>query len=547
MRTSALLAMALVPHTAGSAYAGADGASRAPLHASASRGSGKEGGLRFAPGGTAAAFAPSGVLSHRGTKHAQRGAAISSRGAFGNADEIALGSSLDKQLKRSSMKGSREGGASRPSRGLESLRATAAVKAGIRFNTKSVVERMSMAGGATRPASVTGEGLPPPPIDAAGQLDCAGTKSNALEGSGAAIDTVLKGVQVGHGIRLTVHPKTVGYQGQSALADAVKKIHDAGCSAAKDATLESHIDFTLDQIHEVREELTEHHRTTEKKLSALGQLLIERFTGGAYTPSSLVTAQVGSSGDVFTLSQNIPKSTEGGGADSQMLAEKQLSEITVEGAQPRMVDHSLDYLADEWNEFGVHRVITHSRSGEDLWMVIADSLFGLDDTMPDLKHVDEDMYRLKIVVEDGAHAAKLHRYLRNLEWSDSELQSQGIPVESATREAVLVEESTHTAQDLGHMVTLGQEATGDRTSIVDWWGAGVQIRIQTLDEDYAETEMLSMMNRERLWLRKLAHQEELASVSPLYGFTRNLVKWMLSSDCVSAPPSMEQIKVNIRA
>lgn len=229
-----------------------------------------------------------------------------------------------------------------------------------------------------------------------------------------------------------------------------------------------------------------------------------------------------------------------------MLAEKQLGEITVEGAQPRMVDHSLDYLADEWNEFGVHRVITHARPGEDLWMVIADSLFGLDDTMPDLKHVDEDMYRLKIVVEDGAHAAKLHRYLRNLEWSDNELQSQGIPVESATREAVLVEESTHTAQDLGHMVTLGQEATGDRTSIVDWWGAGVQIRIQTLDEDYAETEMLSMMNREKLWLRKLAHQEELASVSPLYGFTRNLVKWMLSSDCVSAPPSMEQIKVNIR-
>lgn len=364
-----------------------------------------------------------------------------------------------------------------------------------------------------------------------------------------SIDTVLKGVQVGHGIHYSIHPRPIVSESQSALAKAVRKIHDAGrCAASGSCLVDSQqLDFTLDQIVKVRHELTEHHKVSEKKLSALGQLLIERFTCGAYTTSSLVTAQLGMSGDIFTLTQMIPNLN--GGADSELLASQQLREMSVEDSTPVMVDHSLEYQADEWNEFGVHRVIARARPGKDLWMVIADSLFGFEDSLPDVKHVDEDMYHLKIVVEDSENAMKLHRYLRNIEWTDSELREKDIPIEAATREVVLVEESTHTAQDLGHMVTLGHDATGDRTSVVNWSGAGMQIRIQTLDEHYAETEMISMMNRERLSIRKQLQQERLASVSPLYGFTRNIMKWMLTSDAarLTSPPSMAGIQVNFCA
>lgn len=369
-----------------------------------------------------------------------------------------------------------------------------------------------------------------------------------------SVDTVLKGVQVGHGIRYSVHPKTVVASERSHLAKAVQKIHDAGLCAVEGDGCQTNLHFTVGQIEKVREEVNEHHRLSERKLSAIGQLLIERFTLGSYQTSSLVTAQVSSTGEVFTLTQSLSKQElSAGGADSAKLAANQLHGLSVEtrpglGVNPEMVDHSVEFQADEWNEAGVHRVIAHARPRHDLWKVIADSLFGLEDSLPDVA-VDEEMYHLKIVVEDAEHAERLHRSLRNLEWSDSELRQLGIPVEAATRRIELIEQSTHTAQDLGHMISLngGVESSGDRSSVLSWWNAGMQIRVQTLNEHYAETEMISMANRERLSTRKQLQRGHLAAQNPLYGFTRNIMEWMLTSDDfrVSSPPSMAQIKVNI--
>ena len=368
-------------------------------------------------------------------------------------------------------------------------------------------------------------------------------------------DAILHGgVKVGHGIRLSVYPKQVVSSGHKTLSEVVSKLHNAGRMTLFGGTEPTQLEFTYRQIYEVRDELADYHTTSERKLSAFGQLLTERFTGGGYETTSVVTARSqhqyddgGMGEDIFTLTQSLAKadlSTSSGGlVDSYKLATTQLAEMSVEDAQPVMVDHALEYQAEEWNEAGVHRVIAHARPRHDLWKVLADSLFGLDE----LLSTASDMYHLKIIVEDEEHAEEMHRLLRTMEFTDAELLGLGLPAQSDTRSASLVEQVTHTAGELGHVVARDQEGSGDRSSVVHWYDAHFLVRVQTLNEHYAETEMISMANRERLAICKEMQQERLAVQSPLYGFARNVMEWMLTADSVriAHPPSCPAIKVNI--
>eukprot|EP00281_Chroomonas_sp_CCMP1168_P026565 CAMPEP_0206230390 /NCGR_PEP_ID=MMETSP0047_2-20121206/10235_1 /ASSEMBLY_ACC=CAM_ASM_000192 /TAXON_ID=195065 /ORGANISM="Chroomonas mesostigmatica_cf, Strain CCMP1168" /LENGTH=526 /DNA_ID=CAMNT_0053653813 /DNA_START=232 /DNA_END=1812 /DNA_ORIENTATION=+ len=360
----------------------------------------------------------------------------------------------------------------------------------------------------------------------------------------AGLDSVLKGIKVGHGIRYSRHPKAV-FPEQPALSDVVQQLHDVGMKAAVSAPSGyAALDFTFNQIQQVREEVERGHSMSERKLSALGHLLMERFAGhNRYQITSMATAE--SKGNVFTLSENIPLKAIDQGADSAELAREQLDALSVDGEPVSMSDHSIEFGAEEWNEWGVHRIIAHSRPARDLWKVIADSLFGLEH--PEVERfVDDDMYHLKIVVEDVELAEHVHRSLRNIEWTDTELRARGIPAEASTRKGQLVEQTTHSAEALGHAVQYGESnGSGDRCSTVRWWGAGIQVRVQTLNEHYAETEMITMANREKLAKRKELHQERLAAQSPLYGFARNLMRWMLDEEATTAPPACGRIQVTI--
>jgi len=372
-------------------------------------------------------------------------------------------------------------------------------------------------------------------------------------------DAILHGgVKVGHGIRLSVYPKQVVSSGHKTLSEVVSKLHDAGRMTLSGSTEPTQLDFTFHDVYEVRDELEDYHTTSERKLSAFGQLLTERFTGGGYETTSVVTARSqqedggvdGMGHDVFTLTQSLTKddlSTSSGGlVDSYQLATAQLAEMSVEDAQPVMVDHALEYQAEEWNEAGVHRVIAHARPRHDLWKVLADSLFGIDDLLP-MRGAATDMYHLKIVVEDEEHAEEMHRKLRKMEFTDAELLGLGLSAQSDTRTASLIEQSTHTAGELGHMVAVGTGGSGDRSSVIHWYDSHFLVRVQTLNEHYAETEMISMANRERLAICKEIEQERLAVQSPLYGFARNVMEWMLTSDSIriAHPPSCSSIKVTI--
>jgi hypothetical protein len=350
-------------------------------------------------------------------------------------------------------------------------------------------------------------------------------------------------VQGSHDIRYTRHPRPILETPH--IAKVLKQLQDMGSNIlAEPQSGEKELDFTFGQLHQVRTEVETAHSQSERHLSALGQLLAERFTEGNYRLASMATAECQKS--VFTLTEQVPLSALDQGADSAQLAREQLQSLKVDGQAVKMVDHSIEFGAEEWNEWGVHRLIARARPHQDLWKVIADSLFGLE-SLDNAGLVEDSMYHLKIVVEDDEHAERVHRFLRTIQWTDKELRARGIPIRDSTRRAELIEEQLHTAEALGHAISLeeSREATGDRSSTVSWWGTTIQVRVQTLNAHYAETELISMANREKLAIRRELQQETMADQSPLYGFARNLMRWMLADEGLSKPPACGSIQVNV--
>ncbi len=350
--------------------------------------------------------------------------------------------------------------------------------------------------------------------------------------------------QASNNIRYSRHPRPILETPH--ITKVLKQLQDMGSKILAEQSCEKELDFTFGQLHQVRTEVETAHSQSERHLSALGQLLAERFTEGNYRLASMATAECHKS--VFTLTEQVPLSALDQGADSAQLARDQLQSLKVDGQPVKMVDHSIEFGAEEWNEFGVHRLIARARPHQDLWKVIADSLFGLE-SLDSAGLVEDSMYHLKIVVEDDEHAEQVHRFLRNIQWTDKELRARAIPIQDSTRRAELIEEELHTAEALGHAISLeesrAKEASGDRSSTVSWWGTTIQIRVQTLNAHYAETELISMANREKLAIRREMQQESMADQSPLYGFARNLMRWMLADEGLSKPPACGSIQVNV--
>ena len=232
---------------------------------------------------------------------------------------------------------------------------------------------------------------------------------------------VVDGLRLGQCIRYK-YQDPVNYSSAlmgPALTLMVSKLHATALSVITEPQARRDLEFTTDEIFRVRSEVAREHARAEKHLTQLSQLLANRFTGGEYTCKSIVTAKADQYS--FTLSQNVQHAALRGGADSLRIAAEQLREVRIDAvdaysgghflAQTKMLDHSIEFEADRWNEFGVHRVVAHARSSRDLWKLLADSFFDVQHPF----HADSgdaeglSMFNIKIIVDDVHHAEALQR------------------------------------------------------------------------------------------------------------------------------------------
>jgi hypothetical protein len=206
-----------------------------------------------------------------------------------------------------------------------------------------------------------------------------------------------------------------------------------------------------------------------------------------------------------------------------------------------MLSHSMELEALCPNPWGVCRVVAETRPRDDLWRHLADSLFGLD--REGAGHSEEavveapgtaSVYGITGVVDGEDRAAALHRRLgRGLAFGDDELRRAGAPVGAATRRLELLEQSA-TASSRGptyHHSPVRARARA-RASSVRWLGTAMGVRVRTLEEHHAAADAAAAGRASRRAERRERWAARVAADSPLFGFSRDLLRWI-----VSQPPS----------
>lgn len=128
----------------------------------------------------------------------------------------------------------------------------------------------------------------------------------------------------------------------------------------------------------------------------------------------------------------------------------------------------------------------------------------------------------------------LHRSLPSLIWEDHELQDHGVPVSPATRHLDLLE----------HPERVG----GKHSSTFSWFGTPISVRVVTLCEHYEEAEQAGVGERQRRQRRADGLHRRLAAREPLFGFARELLRWMVDEEAPAAAPpaSCGSIRVAVR-
>ena len=363
--------------------------------------------------------------------------------------------------------------------------------------------------------------------------------------TGTQVDSVLHGVTLGHGIRCRSKPtaqRALPCDGE--LRAVVDKIHDAALESQMPGITDRQLEFTRDQIARVRDEVDAAHAKGDRIMAQFSNLLMAELSEGAYEVHSSVIAKA--DGMEFNLACAVQSSDLEAGTLG--LARRQLEEVMVrvgdsedaagEFSAPRLTDSAVEFEALAQNELGVHRVLAHARPARDLSRVIADTMFGVEHPAmnADVPEEEENMYQIRIIVDTAEHASEVHRYLSHIHFSDGALIANSAPCCARSRSASLVSHSERVAVD-------GQQV---RASVIAWRGVEMSVRVQTLDEHYAERELRTMARRSRQAARRERVTKRLGEKSPVYGFSRDMLHFILTSHSLKTPPSCDKITVTVK-
>jgi hypothetical protein len=198
------------------------------------------------------------------------------------------------------------------------------------------------------------------------------------------------------------------------------------------------------------------------------------------------------------------------------------------------------------SEWGVHKFISRIKAEEQIWNKVVDSIFGLDRLVrsdKQLRHLGgfvKDVFGVKAVVGDADGVRKLHDALRALRWSPALLEKHGVPDGMTTSRLKFIEVKDY-------MARRGRKATGWEAikSVFHWWDSTIEVQIQPLWNFHQEREALTRESHSGFKARREALRNQIAEALPLFGFYRDLLRWLFLSPAEPAP-AFEAVEIVVR-
>ena len=302
-------------------------------------------------------------------------------------------------------------------------------------------------------------------------------------------------------------------------------------SISEKPSTEINIKFSRSNLKTVKDEFNLMITSGEEILHKLANLLCSKFLSEVKL-QSVVIGEVVNTRERFTLMQSITKEDLMRTTDLD-LGNRQLSKLQIfdgiNWVKPLLVSNVVEYQPGESNKYLIHKLITRIKAEEEIWNKVVDEIFDIDSLIKrdkKLEHLSryvKDIFGLKVVVENVKDIQIFHNALKELQFQNLEMERVGMTACSNNETLKFIETKDYTLFD--SKKTSGWEAM---KSVIYWNNKTLEIQIQALSNYLNEREVLTKQSHSSFKINRDTVRNELIKQYPLFGFCRDLLKWLFS-------------------
>jgi hypothetical protein len=324
---------------------------------------------------------------------------------------------------------------------------------------------------------------------------------------------------------------------QPLVEGLVRYLQDAR-KAIAEAPEQTHVlHFSRSHLEAVRQAYAAGIREGEARLHRMCELLATRLFESAYDMQSVVVGEVPMAGRRFTISQPISAAVVYAETDLD-LGTRVLAEMRLWAGDafrtPQLVANFVEYQPHVENSHGIHKMISRIKAEEEIWNKVVDEIFRLDELVAqdkqlrELSHFVKDVFGVKIVVGSARDVVALQEVVASMRFDDGELSSRDVPIDESTHAVQLLEVKNY----LGDGKLSGWEAM---KTVLAWWGHTFEVQIQPLSNYFLERERLTAESHAGFKSRREAVRDSVAHSQWLFGFYRDLLRWLFLTPGGAAP------------
>ncbi len=301
---------------------------------------------------------------------------------------------------------------------------------------------------------------------------------------------------------------------------------------------EHRLEFSTAALEAARDSFSAMIRRGEERLHRLCELLSQELLG-EYDLQCVVVGEIPDTGERFTVTRNLTSRALYSQTDLD-LGTRELHKLQVQGAQgwsqPLLVANFVEYLPTGANKHSIHKFLSRIKAEEEIWNKVVDEIFHLDalvrrdKTLRHLSRYVKDVFGLKAVVSDGQrHSRDLQRTLRALRFEPAILERHRVPVGESTLGLEFLEVKDYLKEN--------RKASGWAAlkSVVSWWDCLFEIQIQALGSYHRERERLTRESHTSFKSNRESLRNQIAQEIPLFGFYRDLLRWLFRRPDEPAP------------
>jgi hypothetical protein len=308
--------------------------------------------------------------------------------------------------------------------------------------------------------------------------------------------------------------------------------------------------FKRSKLRQVRSAFARMIRHGETRLHRFCELAGETFLDGRYALQSVAIGSAVTTKERFTVVQDITPADLYSHTDLD-LGNRQVQRFRYFDGQrwsrATLVANVVEYQPEAINDWGVYKMVSRIKAEEQIWNKVVDTIFALDRLVQldkQLRHLNrfvKDVFGVKFVVGDPEAVRTLQDALLTMEWTPERLTRHKVPMLPSTQ-------SLHCLEVKDYMdARRGMKASGWQAvkSVFQWWDTMIEVQVQPLGNYLQERERLTRESHAGFKANREALRNQIAATIPLFGFYRDLLKWLfLAPD--SPAPVFESVAIVVR-